>query len=126
MLLSSRHPRRLRELAQRRGPNARAGTPREASEFGDAVLISVPHGALHHVGRDYAAELRGKIVLDTGNPFPHRDGDMAVAAHENGTAVASDEFLAGVRLVRAFNTIPCCDLREPARRAASRSSSDGR
>lgn len=120
VLLSSRHPERLKPLAERLGPKARAGTPREAAAFGEVILISVPYGALPQVGRDYAAELKGKVVLETGNPFPGRDGDMAVAARAKSTGVASAEFLPGVRLVRAFNTIPHHALRSEAHRAGER------
>ncbi|MFQ5937980.1 MAG: NADPH-dependent F420 reductase, partial [Acidiferrobacterales bacterium] len=88
VLLSSRHPERLKDLAQRLGPRARAGFPREAAVFGEVILISVPYGALPQVGRDYAAELKGKVVLETGNPFPSRDGDMAIPARAKGTGVA--------------------------------------
>ncbi len=120
VLLSSRHPDQLKPLAARLGPRARAGFPREAATFGEVVLISVPYGALPQVGRDYAAELRGKVVLETGNPFPGRDGDMAIPARDKGTGVASAEFLPGVRLVRAFNTIPYYDLRSEAHRKGER------
>jgi predicted dinucleotide-binding enzyme len=120
VVLSSRHPERLKPLAERLGPKARAGTPREAAVFGEVILISVPYGALPQVGRDYAAELRDKVVLETGNPFPGRDGDMAIAARAKGTNVASAEFLPGVRLVRAFNTIPHHALRSEAHRDGER------
>ncbi len=120
VLLSSRHPDQLKPLAARLGPRARAGFPREAATFGEVVLISVPYGALPQVGRDYAAELKGKVVLETGNPFPGRDGDMAIPARDKGTGVASAEFLPGVRLVRAFNTIPYYDLRGEAHRKGER------
>ena len=39
------------------GPRARAGTPKEAAAFGEAVLVSVPYAALPQIGRDNAAEL---------------------------------------------------------------------
>ena len=68
VLISSRHPDELKGLAQSLGPKARAGTPREAAVFGDVVLISVPYGALPQVGKDLQNELKGKVVLDTGNP----------------------------------------------------------
>src|SRR5216684_4605004 len=84
---------------------SRAGTPREAALFGDVVLISVPYGALPQIGKDLKNELNGKVVLDTCNPYPERDGDMAVEARRKGTGVASAEILPGVRLVRAFNAI---------------------
>ena len=116
VLLSSRHPDELKALANSLGPKARVGTPREAAVFGDVVLVSVPYAALPQLGRDLKAELAGKIVLDTGNPYPERDGEMAVAARRKGTGVASAEFLPGVRLVRAFNAINSGDLRSEAHR----------
>jgi predicted dinucleotide-binding enzyme len=116
VLLSSRHPDELQPLANSLGPKARVGTPREAAVFGDVVLVSVPYAALPQLGRDLKAELAGKIVLDTGNPYPERDGEMAVAARRKGTGVASAEFLPGVRLVRAFNAINSGDLRSEAHR----------
>jgi 8-hydroxy-5-deazaflavin:NADPH oxidoreductase len=120
VLVSSRHPQELTGLAQSLGPRARVGTPREAALFGDVVLVSVPYGALPQIGHDLKAELAGKIVLDTGNPYPQRDGDMALAARAKGTGVASAEFLPGVRLVRAFNAINAGDLAAEAHRAGER------
>ena len=120
VLVSSRHPGQLEGLVRSLGPKARAGTPREAALFGDVVLISVPYGALPQVGRDLKAELTGKIVLDTGNPYPQRDGDMAVEARRKGTGVSSAEFLPGVRLVRAFNAINSGDLASEAHRSGER------
>jgi predicted dinucleotide-binding enzyme len=117
VLVSSRHPEQLQEMARSLGPKARAGTPREAAVFGDVVLISVPYGALPQVGKDLQKELKGKVVLDTGNPYPERDGEMAVEARRKGTGVASAEFLPGVRLVRAFNAINYRNLRSEAHRS---------
>jgi hypothetical protein len=117
VLLSSRHPDQLQGLAQSLGFRARVGTPKEAAVFGDVVLVSVPYGALPQIGRDLAKELAGKIVLDTGNPYPERDGEMAVEARRKGTGVASAELLPGVRLVRAFNAISYRNLRSEAHRA---------
>ena len=116
VLISSRHPDRLKALAASLGPKARVGTPREAAVFGEVVLVSVPYGALPQVGRDLKAELAGKIVLDTCNPYPSRDGEMAVAARKLSTGVADPQFLPGVRLVRAFNAINSGDLASQAHR----------
>ena len=117
VLMSSRHPEELRSLAQSLGPRAHVGTPREAARFGEVVVVSVPYGALPEVGRDLKSELAGKVVLDTGNPYPQRDGPMAVEARAKGTGVASAQYLPGVRLVRAFNAINAGDLRGEAHRA---------
>jgi hypothetical protein len=120
VLVSSRHPEELEALAAELGPRAQAGTPREAAEFGDVVLISVPYGAMPQISRDFAAILAGKVVLDTGNPRPGRDGDIVDEALAKGTGIATQEFLPGALVVRAFNCIPAASLanepdRQPAR-----------
>ncbi len=117
LTISSRHPEELQSLAHALGPKVHVGTPREAAAFGDVVLISVPYGALPQVGRDLAPELAGKIVLDTGNPYPQRDGAMALEARRKGTGVASAQYLPGVRLVRAFNAITAPNLASQAHRS---------
>jgi len=116
VFLSSRHPEELKPLAKSIGAKARVGTPKQAATFGEVILISVPYGALPQVGRDLASELKGKVVLETGNPYPDRDGDMAIPARKKGTGVASAEFLPGVRLVRAFNSLPYYELKSEAHR----------
>jgi predicted dinucleotide-binding enzyme len=117
VLLSSRHPEELKSLAATLGPRAHVGTPREAALFGKVVLVSVPYQALPQLGADLRQELAGKIVLDTCNPYPERDGPMATEARARGTGVASAQFLPGVRLVRAFNAIGYRDLQRLAHRA---------
>ncbi len=120
LVISSRHPEELQDLARSLGPKVRVGTPREAAAFGEVVLISVPYAALPQVGRDLRRELAGKVVLDTGNPYPQRDGAMAEEARRKGTGVASAEFLPGTRLVRAFNAINYNDLKSEAHRDGDR------
>lgn len=105
LMISSRHPGQLQALAKEIGPDVKVGTPREAAVFGDVIMLAIPYGATPQLGRDLAAELKGKIVLDAGNPYPSRDGEMAVRDRQRGTGVASAEYLPGVRLVRAFNAI---------------------
>lgn len=107
-------------LAARLGPAARAGTPREAAAFGEVMLISVPYSALPQLGRDLAGDIKGKVVLDTCNPIPRRDGDMALEAQAKGTGVASAQFLPGTRLVRAFTSVGASSLRSEAHRAGER------
>ena len=110
VLVSSRHPDRLKPLCAKLGPKCRVGTPHDAAVFSNVVLISVPYGALPQIGKDLKADLAGKVVLDTGNPYPGRDGPMAEEARKKGTGAASAAFLPGVRLVRAFNAIGADDL----------------
>ena len=105
VMFSSRHIEHDRALAAELGAGARAGTPREAATFGEVVMVSVPYGALPDVGKDLADLIKGKVVIDTCNPFPNRDGEIANWAREKGAGLASAELLPGARVVRAFNAI---------------------
>lgn len=120
ILFSSRHPEELKDLVAKAGPKARAGLPEDAARFGDVVLIAVPYGALPQVGRDYAPLMKGKIVVDCGNPRVDRDGPMAKDALAKGTGVASAEFLPGVRLVRAFSALSFTQVEREAHRAGEK------
>lgn len=103
--ISSRHPEELQALAAQLGPKAHAGTPKEAAAFGEVILISVPYGALPQIAKDYAAELKGKVIIDTGNPMERRDGPMGAEAAAKGAGLASAEILHSTHVVRAFNCI---------------------
>ncbi|MNZ93253.1 prephenate dehydrogenase [compost metagenome] len=120
VLISSRHPEKLQPLAAELGPRAHTGTPREAAAFGKVILLAVPYGATPQIGRDYAAEMAGKVVLDAGNPIPSRDGAMAEEARNQGAGLASKGFLPGVRLVRAFNAISAGNIRSQAHRSGEK------
>lgn len=120
LTISSRHPEELRPLAERLGARVRVGTPAETAAFGEVLLIAVPYGALPQVGRDYATAMRGKVVLETGNPFPGRDGEIAEPARAKGTGLASAEYLPGVRLVRAFTSVPHTAVQAGAYRLGER------
>ena len=120
VLMSSRHPEELRQLATSLGPRARVGTPREAAGFGEVILVSVPYAAVPQIGKENAAQLKGKVVLDTSNPVEGRDGTMAIAAQKKGAGVATAEFLPGTRVIRAFNCIPAASLANNANRKPER------
>jgi 8-hydroxy-5-deazaflavin:NADPH oxidoreductase len=102
VLFSSRHPEELKELVTGLGSLARNGTVAEAISFGDALFVAVPYGALPQLGKDYADPLRGKIALDACNA-----GGTALAeeVERDGIGLVSQKYLAGTRLVRAFNTL---------------------
>ena len=105
VLFSSRHPEELEKLVDSLGPLARAGTVREALTFGDVVFVAVPYSAYPQLGKDYAREFAGKIVIDAGNAVLARDGEITKEARENGIGITSAKYLAGARIVRAFNTL---------------------
>lgn len=110
-----------RKLAAAVGANARAGSPREAAAFGEVLLVSVPYGALPQLGKDLGSLLKGKAVIDTCNPFPHRDGEIANWARAKGAGLASAELLPGARIVRAFNAVGAARMAEAAQRPGPRS-----
>jgi len=105
VMFSSRHIENDKGLAAKLGASARAGTPREAAAFGDVLMVSVPYRSLPEVGKELADLIKGKVVIDTCNPFEWRDGDIAKWAREKGAGLASAELLPGARIVRAFNAI---------------------
>jgi len=105
VFFSSRNPDNLKPLVARVGPRAHAGTVKEAIAFGDVVFIGVPYSSMPQIGQDYAAALKGKIVMDAGNPNPRRDGAIAEAAVAKGAGIATQEHLPGARIVRAFNQL---------------------
>ena len=74
VLSNSRGPQTLADLAFQIGQHARAGTTRDAAQAGDVVVVTIPLGAYQSVPAD---PLRGKIVVDTVNYYPQRDGRLA-------------------------------------------------
>jgi predicted dinucleotide-binding enzyme len=68
-------------------------------------MVSVPYRALPELGKELADLIKGKALIDTCNPFPSRDGEIAAWAREKGAGLASAELLPGARIVRAFNAI---------------------
>lgn len=100
----SRDPGKLEALAAKAGNGARAGSPREAAEFGAVVVLSVPwgliEGALEAAGGPKV--LGGKILIDTTNQY----GPGGIQEVPDGTSAA--EFNArrsGARLVKSYNTM---------------------
>jgi predicted dinucleotide-binding enzyme len=114
ILYSSRHPDTLRDLVKTAGPKACAGTVAEAIAFGDVIVLSLPLKALPELDAETKEALKGKIVIDTSNPYPERDGVIAEEARKEpggmGTFVA--RLLPGARIVRAFNTVYSEDLKK--------------
>jgi predicted dinucleotide-binding enzyme len=120
VLFSSRHPKELKPLVDRLGQLARAGSVREALTFGDVIFIGVPYGAYPQIGKDYGRELSGRIVLDAGNAVLKRDGEITNEAREKGIGITSAKYLAGARIVRAFNTMNFRRIESNANRPGAR------
>jgi 8-hydroxy-5-deazaflavin:NADPH oxidoreductase len=122
ILYSSRHPDTLKDLVKTTGPKACAGTVAEAIAFGDVIVLSMPLKALPELDAEAKEALKGKIVIDTSNPYPERDGVIAEEARKEpggmGTFVA--RLLPGARIVRAFNTVYFEDLKKTMNRGGEK------
>lgn len=116
VFFSDRHPAQLNGLIASLGPLAKAGTVEQAIAFGDAILLTVPYGAIPQIGHDYADKLKGKIVLDTCNAVPARDGAVAEEVEKNGIGVTTQKYFPGARIVRAFNTMSYMYFEQQANR----------
>jgi len=103
VLSNSRGPATLADLVADLGPLARAGTAEEAATAGAVVVVSIPFKAYPSLP---AGPLAGKVVLDTCNYYPERDGH--IAALDDGTETSSEllqHHLAGADVVKVFNNI---------------------
>jgi 8-hydroxy-5-deazaflavin:NADPH oxidoreductase len=108
VLSNSRGPETLAELIQELGPKARAATPREAAQAGDIVVVSVP---LKNYRSVPVEPLAGKVVIDTNNYYPQRDGQIAALDDESTTtAELLQAHLPLSRVVKAFNHIYAAEL----------------
>jgi 8-hydroxy-5-deazaflavin:NADPH oxidoreductase len=116
VFFSDRHPQQLNGLVATLGPLAQAGSVPQAIAFGEAILLTVPYGAIPQLGRDYADALKGKIVLDTCNAVEARDGAIAQEVEKNGIGVTTQKYFPGARIVRAFNTMSYKYFEEQANR----------
>jgi len=95
---------KLRRLARQAGGKARAGTPREAVEGADALLLAVNWPRLDDVLAQ-AGDLSGMTVLTCSLPM-NADNSALVIAHTSSGAEALARKLANARIVSAFNTVP--------------------
>ncbi|MER6442891.1 NAD(P)-binding domain-containing protein [Streptomyces sp. NPDC001185] len=104
VLANSRGPETLTAKVAQLGTRARAATAEEVARAGDWVVVSIlPLAAYKQLP---AAELAGKVVLDTGNYYATRDGHIpALDAGEITTSEFVQQQLAGAHLVKAFNNL---------------------
>ncbi len=117
VLSNSRGPETLADLVAELGPRARAATPAEAAAAGDLVVVTVPLKAYREVPVE---PLRGKVVIDTNNYYPERDGHIAELDDESTTtSELLQAHLPESRVVKAFNNIYFAHLATLGRPAGS-------
>jgi 8-hydroxy-5-deazaflavin:NADPH oxidoreductase len=104
MLSYSREPENLEQRASAIGALASVGSVRDAAEFGDVVMFSVPWTRIDEVLDEIGSDaLDDKVVIDTTNQF----GPNGVEQLPEGkTAVeVNAERMPGAKVVKAFNTL---------------------
>jgi hypothetical protein len=115
VLSNSRGPETLESLCTELGPQARAAHGEECAAAGDLVLVSIPLAGYPSLP---AGALAGKTVLDTGNYYPQRDGQIPAL---DDRSLTDSEYLArhipGARVVKVFNNIFFKHLQNLARPA---------
>ena len=105
---NSRAPESLAPLVGELGPHARAGTVAEAAQAGDIVVVAIP---LRSIAALPPSAFAGKVVIDTGNYYPARDG--VIPELEDGRETVSgllQQILPQAHIVKAFNHIPAANL----------------
>jgi predicted dinucleotide-binding enzyme len=111
---NSRGPDTLRDLVTELGPRARAGTVLEAARAGDIVVVTIP---LKNIRTVPVEPLAGKVVIDTNNYYPQRDGHIRELDEETTTtAELLQAHLPTSKVVKAFNHIYAADLTKHAQR----------
>jgi predicted dinucleotide-binding enzyme len=102
-LSNSRGPETLQTLVEELGGRARALTVEEAARFGDVLLVAIPLGKYMELP---AEAFYGKVVIDAGNYYPERDGQInELDSGEMTSSELMSAHLKGARLVKGFNTI---------------------
>jgi 8-hydroxy-5-deazaflavin:NADPH oxidoreductase len=114
----ARNERKLQKLARDAGKNARWGTPSQAVEDADAVLLAVHWSRLADVLKQ-AGDLSGKVVVSCSLPMNADDTELVVAHKSSGAEVLAKK-IPKTKVVSAFNTVPSevlFDVFEARRRA---------
>jgi 8-hydroxy-5-deazaflavin:NADPH oxidoreductase len=117
VISNSRGPETLTDLVAELGPNARAGTVADAASAGDIVVVTIPLKQYRSVP---VAPLAGKVVIDTNNYYPQRDGHIPELDNESTTtSELLQAHLPASKVVKAFNHIYAAQLTTDGRPAGT-------
>ena len=100
----ARHHEKLEQLAHDAGGTARAGTPREAAQDVDALLLAVHWSRIDDV-LNQAGDLSGKVILSCSLPMNAEDTALVIADKWSGAEELAKR-IPKARVVSAFNTVP--------------------
>ncbi|MGH9720493.1 MAG: NADPH-dependent F420 reductase [Bryobacteraceae bacterium] len=117
VLSNSRGPETLTALVAGLGPKARVATVVDAAKAGDIVVVTIP---LKHYRTVPVEPLAGKVVIDTMNYYPQRDGRIAELDNESTTtSELLQAHLPTSKVVKAFNHIYAAQLTTDGRPAGT-------
>lgn len=103
VMSNSRGPETLADVVATLGPRSRAATVDEAASSGEVVVVTIP---FKHYREIPTAALSDRIVVDTMNYYPGRDGEFVQL--DDGSTTSSELLQALIpdsRVVKAFNNI---------------------
>jgi len=108
VISNSRGPETLSDLTHELGPKARAAKAIDAARAGDIVVVTIP---LKNYRSVPVEPLAGKIVIDTNNYYPARDGHIRELDDESTTvSELLQAHLPKSKVVKAFNHIYAAEL----------------
>lgn len=103
VIANSRGPETLKDLIDELGPSARAATAADAADAGDFVVVAVPLKLINNMPVE---QLAGKIVIDTNNYMPWRDGHFPmIDSGEKTVHELRQEQLPTSKVAKAFTHI---------------------
>jgi predicted dinucleotide-binding enzyme len=106
---NSRGPASLAASVAKLGPLATAATVQDAVLRSDVVSVSIPFKNLEQLP---AGPFNGKIVIDSMNYYPQRDGDIEdLDSRRYATSELVQQHLEGSHVVKAFHSIDQFHLR---------------
>ena len=117
VLSNSRGPETLADLVKELGTGASAATAPDAAAAADIAVVTIPTSNIAGVPVE---PLAGKIVIDTNNYYPQRDGQIAELDDESTTvSELLQSHLPTSKVVKAFNHIGALDILGDAQPAGS-------
>src|SRR2546430_5546430 len=100
----ARSEQKLTKLARDAKGKARAGTPREAAQEADTVLLAVHWSRVDDVLKQ-AGDVSGKVVVSCSLPMNADDSGLVIA-HTSSGAEELAKKVRKARVVSAFGTVP--------------------
>lgn len=100
----ARTQRKLAKLAKGSGGRARAGTPREAAQQADALLLAVHWSRVEDV-LSQTGQLVGKTIMTCSLPMNSDDTELVVLGSSSGAEELAKK-IPKARVVSAFGTVP--------------------